>query len=299
VCVGGGYVAGGGHGYLTNVYGLAASNTLEFQVVLANGTITFANERHNADLFWALNGGAGGNYAVVTGVTSKTSPHPIIFGTNLTIAANPKNKSPFIDAVAYLYTQYAAVTDAGISAYPALVPNVSWTGPLLGFNKTQEQVDQVMAPILRNLSTYEITLLSNDIDGAVLNTTGEAPPSSTIMDNTQMFSRESLSNFTAVRTMLEKVLPKVTFSLPYLVGGVGPQKDLRAANPAWRETISHTICNTILPDPEYNMMVGNFTQAVDTIGAFMRPLSVNNSCYGNEVRMLGDFYHDPASLVSY
>jgi hypothetical protein len=284
VCVGGGYVAGGGHGSLTNVYGLAASNTLEFDVVLADGTITFANEDHNSDLFWALSGGGGGNYAVVTAVTSKTFPQPVISGTNLTIVANPLNQSAFIDAVAYLYTQYPAITDAGISAYPMLIPNTSWAGPLLGFNKTQQQVNQVMMPILQNLTTFNVTILSNNINGTVLNSTAMAPPSLTFMDNTQMFSREGLSNFSAVRTMLENVLPKVTFCLPYLVGGLGPQNDLRAANPAWRETISHTICNTILLDPDYNSMVGNFTQAIDTIGAFMRPISVNNSCYGNEVR---------------
>lgn len=68
------------------------------------------------------------------------------------------------------------------------------------------------------------------------------------------------------------------------MGGIGLQKDLRAANPAWSRTISHTICNMLLPDPDFNLMVGNFTQAIDTIQAFMRPLSVDGACYGNEVR---------------
>ncbi len=48
---------GGGLSYMSAQYGWAASSALEYEVVLANGTIVTASDTENADLARALRGG--------------------------------------------------------------------------------------------------------------------------------------------------------------------------------------------------------------------------------------------------
>ncbi|KAI0534841.1 FAD binding domain-containing protein [Xylaria digitata] len=71
VGVAGGYVSGGGHGPLMGRYGLAADNSLEFEVVTPDRGYLIASPTQNADLFWALNGGGGSAYGVVLSQTTR------------------------------------------------------------------------------------------------------------------------------------------------------------------------------------------------------------------------------------
>ena len=75
----GGFPQGGGFGSFSRRYGTAAGNVLEAEVVLASGEIVVANEARHADLFWALRGGGGGTFGVVTRLTMRTYPMPDTF----------------------------------------------------------------------------------------------------------------------------------------------------------------------------------------------------------------------------
>ncbi|KAK9415510.1 putative FAD-binding PCMH-type domain-containing protein [Seiridium unicorne] len=71
VGISGGYTAGGGHGVFTSIYGMAADNVLEWEVVTADGSHLFATPDINTDLYWALSGGGPGTFAVVVSMTMR------------------------------------------------------------------------------------------------------------------------------------------------------------------------------------------------------------------------------------
>ena len=61
----GGLVLGGGVSYFSPRYGWASDMVLDYEVVLANGSIIHANKRENSDVLWALRGGSN-NFGIVT-----------------------------------------------------------------------------------------------------------------------------------------------------------------------------------------------------------------------------------------
>lgn len=60
----GGWVMGGGHSVLSNVYGLGVDRVVQFKLVTPDGRLRIANKCQNTDLFWALRGGGGGTYGL-------------------------------------------------------------------------------------------------------------------------------------------------------------------------------------------------------------------------------------------
>jgi FAD/FMN-containing dehydrogenase len=75
-----GLVQGGGFGSLSKGFGTAGASLIEAEVVTADGRIRVVNAHRDPDLFWALKGGGGGNFAVVTRATLKTHDLPANFG---------------------------------------------------------------------------------------------------------------------------------------------------------------------------------------------------------------------------
>ncbi|ETS73449.1 hypothetical protein PFICI_15054 [Pestalotiopsis fici W106-1] len=86
VGISGGYAAGGGHGAFTSIYGMAADNVLEWEVVTADGSHLFANPESNSDLYWALSGGGPGTFAVVVSMTMRVYQDDLMTSTSLTFS---------------------------------------------------------------------------------------------------------------------------------------------------------------------------------------------------------------------
>ena len=69
-----GLTLGGGVGVIGRKFGLTCDNLLSAQVITADGSILSSSASQHSDLFWALRGGGGGNFGVVTSFTFQLHP---------------------------------------------------------------------------------------------------------------------------------------------------------------------------------------------------------------------------------
>ncbi|MEU5211732.1 FAD-dependent oxidoreductase [Streptomyces sp. NPDC020742] len=87
-----GVTLGGGIGVLQRKFGLTCDHLVSADVVTADGRTLTATASATPDLFWALRGGGGGNFAVVTRFTFATAPAPALTIFSLAFPAGKVTK---------------------------------------------------------------------------------------------------------------------------------------------------------------------------------------------------------------
>ena len=75
-----GLVQGGGFGSFSKGFGTGGASLLEAEIVTADGEVRIVNANNDPDLFWAIRGGGGGTFGIVTRFTLRTHELPKYFG---------------------------------------------------------------------------------------------------------------------------------------------------------------------------------------------------------------------------
>ncbi|OQE00370.1 hypothetical protein PENVUL_c053G00023 [Penicillium vulpinum] len=157
----GGYTQGGGHSALSSRYGLAADQTLEWEVVDGRGRKLRASPTENADLYWALSGGGGGTYGVVTSMTAKVFPDFPVAGVVLEFDSDPANLDPFYDAVEYYHSLVPSFTAAGGMAIARVTDSSFLLTPLTLPNTTVKSALELITPFTDKLDQLNISYAMN------------------------------------------------------------------------------------------------------------------------------------------
>lgn len=91
-----GLAAGAGFGPLARSFGLACDHLLSAEVMLADGRAVTASAEQNPDLFWALRGGGGGTFGVVTSAEFRLNPLPRMFMVTFQFVADVETSARWI-----------------------------------------------------------------------------------------------------------------------------------------------------------------------------------------------------------
>ncbi|KAI8170900.1 FAD-linked oxidoreductase ZEB1 [Colletotrichum sp. SAR 10_70] len=155
----GGMITGGGQNPLAGIYGMAADHVVAFQIVTADGRFRTVSEKENPDLFWALRGGGGGTFGVITSVIIRAHPRMNVVTAKWTLDASNNSIDQFWKGVRKFYDEFLNWTDAGLYSF-----YIMWPTPQLSMNymfapnHTLDSYNEVVRPFFEYLEGNNITL---------------------------------------------------------------------------------------------------------------------------------------------
>lgn len=254
----GGYIQGGGHSPLSSLYGMAADNVLGFEIVTSTGEFLTANSTSNSDLFWALRGGGGGTFGIVTSVTIKAFKDMPVTAASWSFDSTKLGKDKFWTAVRTVFDRSTDFVDSGVYTYFVLAPSSNGKEftfsmqPSFAPNKTTSGMNTLLTPLQTRLTALNIPFSPKitEYKGFYPAWQAEFPleSSSDVQSavGSRLFPRSNFASetgrnitFAALRQTVEANQPIIGFNLaPTLARGGNADN---AVNPAWRNSVLHAI----------------------------------------------------------
>jgi hypothetical protein len=306
----GGYGQGGGHGPLGPKYGLMVDQAVEFEVVTADDEIRTINECTDPDLFWAMRGGGGGSYAVLT--SYKFQLHPAVPINVYSFQAKfPKPKDvlditeskvhrDIITALAHNQTLFS---EHGIAGYNFVHKDKIVSLHVMPSADT-EAIKTVTSQWHDFLSEYPgLTIGENKYysfkkfsEWHELTETPEisrnGPVGLAIMGASRLIPREMFSTEQNVEKIVNAVLTAMHISYTNKAGGSAqlystgpanhPDNSKTGVNPAWRNALWHVFMGAAwISSTPPNVR----SQIQNTVSASIQPLKAltpGGGCYMNE-----------------
>ncbi|PWY89649.1 6-hydroxy-D-nicotine oxidase [Aspergillus sclerotioniger CBS 115572] len=137
-----GLLLAGGINFFGNQVGFGCDTVVNYEVVLANGSIVEANRSSHSDLFWALKGGSS-NFGLVTRFDMETIESTKVWAGTYTVAGEYVER--FLDAAA---TYAANISDPKTHIVPAVVPegNTTVGSVILFYDSATESYPEIFKP---------------------------------------------------------------------------------------------------------------------------------------------------------
>lgn len=291
VGIAGGYSQGGGHSALASRYGLAADQTLEWEVIDGKGRLLKANREHNSDLYWALSGGGGGTYGVVWSLTSKAHPSTPVSAFNLTFTSEGISQDTYYEAVGLYHSHLAPLVDAGAMSVWYFTNASFAISPVTGPNIPVDKLVELVQPFLDGLKklgikytfyseqfpTYlaEYEAMQSPIQVGIAQYGGWLMPRSVIENN----NKDATAAYRKITEDGAQFIGVGVNVSPEVTGDVH-----NAVLPAWRETLIDTVITTpwdfSAPASE---MIANQDKMTNEYIPQLEALAPSSGAYMNEV----------------
>jgi hypothetical protein len=298
VGIAGGYITGGGHSPLMQLFGMGADQVLALEVVTASGEFITVTPTVNSDLYWAMLGGGGGTFGIITSALIKA--HSKIPVTTSTFSFGPlPSEDLFWKGFTALWESFPAWNAAKTYSYFGLsniTGNLTFNmNPFFAPNMSVAEYEKLIAPFLTNLTklgipyaldiSYHPTFLSafdatftpqDQHIGGSTNIPGNRIIPATNWDNSTIRG----NTITAIKKAVSNSLMLAAYhQAPY-----NPTTIINSVNPAFRNEASMIVA------------VGMSTSSDDQLGAAskaltnnilgpLREVSPGGGTYGNEAEI--------------
>lgn len=262
----GGYIAGGGHSPLSSLYGMAADQVLSMEVVTASGRFVTASATSHPDLFWALCGGGGSTYGVVTSVVVKAKPklNKVTIMNWELVTSDTVTADMFWAALKAFFVRFPTYTAAGQYEY-FRIQNLgggafySDMGPWFAPNYSEVELRELLAPLMADFATIgvDVNPVYQEFDDFYPAWQAAFPlepwGSNAIRQASRLFPKENWADETKMHATFEAIKSVVEeggYIIAFNIGGDGTEEAYpdNAVNPAWRNTYMHCIMATFF-DP--------------------------------------------------
>nr|ANM86569.1 putative FAD oxidase [Cladonia uncialis subsp. uncialis]AUW31352.1 putative isoamyl alcohol oxidase [Cladonia uncialis subsp. uncialis] len=289
----GGYTQGGGHSALSSKFGLAADQTLEWEVIDGDGNFLTATRTENPDLYWALSGGGGGTYGAVYSLTAKAYPSFNVTGAVISFSTEGNGVDQFFEAIGYYHKLLPGYTAAGGVAIAEITNTSFLLTPLTFPNMTAGHVTEMLQPFLNRLDELGIFYQMNVTESSTFlehyNTFIEPNPTQ-LVENAQYGGRfiplsviqENNDELTAVvRNLTQEGVTFVGIGLNVSAAVVG--NVYNSAHPSWRDAALVVILTTPWPNGAIISDMENLaTQMTNKWVPSLTALAPESGCYMSE-----------------
>ncbi|GJE86542.1 FAD-binding oxidoreductase [Phanerochaete sordida] len=280
-----GYFLGGGHSVLSTVYGLGADRVVQIKVVTPDGKYRTVNKCQDSDLFWALRGGGGSAFGVVTELTVTVEPQLTIQAAVVAFPPSPSTLTAWYKLMADNALEWSNA-GWGIHLVPGSFVAVNPRLDNAAASKAmQGAVDLANAqggtavvdelPSFYEFFTKYVVATENPVGPEVL-------PSSRLLSNS-LFATES------GKASLLAAIAQVPSALPIVIVASNPNPALFAYEegstsftPAWRDSAWHFLIGAGFA---YNSTLADRQQMYTLASQLMQPfreLTPGSGAYFNE-----------------
>lgn len=257
----GGWIQGGGHSPVSSLWGMGADHVLGLEVVTADGQFVTANKDQHSDLFWALRGGGGGTFGIVTSVITRVFYDVPVTTATWTISPGPNVTNEAFEAGLKAYfASFPSGADNGIYSYFFVIPGEQKTfimQPYFAPNKTLEEAQAILGPWLKTMDELNIPVNPEwkTYDG-FYNAYNASFPVEDVnsygaASSARLFPRDNFENETLFDTTWDVLSDNLNNGIVIIGYNMAPTYErgfspANAVNPAWRSSVGFLITATVV-----------------------------------------------------
>eukprot|EP00121_Abeoforma_whisleri_P009866 Awhi_evm1s9084 len=301
VCASGGYIGGSGLSKMARKYGLGVDSVVQYELVTPRGRIVYVNAENRENLFWALRGGGGGSFGVVSKVWYQVFPKEDVHGFEVLV--NPGLAASDPASYVQLVTSFNDF-DIDIS----LNSSSNWSGYHFGFGMSInhvgneldheffdkydawiQTVDPALAPhvlVIKNQTFPNYFTSVNNGSDVLFYQKPDVGQGEGFFIGNRLLTHDWLSNNReSARAMFHELLINGYETFSYWLGGAVSDMDhsSTAVNPVLRESILQLGINCFDVNCDMDKGLGIIDKYVPNASTGYNHMYINEADYRNKV----------------